>query len=174
MACYWITGLSGAGKSTLCRALVANLRSRSRPVVRLDGDELRSLLGADVAHSREERLALARRYASLCRMIAGQDVDVAIATISMFSEVHDWNRDHIPGYVEIFLDVPREERERRDPKRIYAKAMTGEIKDVAGVDLAVDEPLRPDVRIEWKPGQTPEDSLSILLGALRERGADED
>lgn len=140
----------------------------------LDGDELRELLGAEKAHSREQRLDLARRYAKLCRMVAVQGVDVAIATISMFSEVHDWNRENIPGYVEIFLDVPREERERRDTKQIYSRARAGRISDVAGIDLAVDEPKSPDVRIDWKPGGTPEDDFSRLLAALRDRSSHED
>lgn len=174
MPCYWITGLSGAGKSTLCRGLVGHLREQGRPVVMLDGDELRELLGAGGAHSREQRLDLARRYARLCRMLAAQGIDVAIATISMFSEVHDWNRANIPGYVEVFLDVPRDECERRDPKRIYARARAGEIGNVAGIDFSVDEPKNPDVRIDWRPGQSPEDGLSRLLDALRERSADED
>lgn len=164
---YWITGLSGAGKTTLCRELVAHLRAHVRPVVMLDGDELREAMGATNAHTRQERLQLAMRYAHLCHMIAVQGVDVAIATISLFREVHEWNRANMPGYVEIYLHVPVEELKRRDPKQIYARAARGELKDVAGLDFAVDEPQAPDVRIEWVTGLTVEAALAQVIKQLK-------
>jgi adenylylsulfate kinase-like enzyme len=164
---YWITGLSGAGKTTLCRELVAHLRAQGRPVVMLDGDELREAMGATNAHTRQDRLQLAMRYAHLCHMIAVQGVDVAIATISLFREVHEWNRAIIPGYVEIYLHVPLEELKRRDPKQIYARAERGELKDVAGLDFAVDEPQAPDVRIGWVSGLTVEAALERVIEQLK-------
>lgn len=163
---FWITGLSGAGKTTLCRKLATHLRNHGRPVVMLDGDELREAMGATQAHTREERLNLAFRYARLCVLIAMQGVDVAIATISLFREVHDWNRAHMPGYVEIYLDVPLAELKRRDPKRIYERAALGELSNVAGVDFEVDEPQAPDVHIKWIPGLTVEAALAQVIGQL--------
>lgn len=163
---YWVTGLSGAGKTTLCRKLVAHVRAQGRSVVMLDGDELREAMGATNAHTRQERLQLAMRYAHLCHMIAVQGVDVAIATISLFREVHEWNRANMPGYVEIYLHVPLEELKRRDPKQIYARAERGELKDVAGLDFAVDEPQAPDVRIEWVSGLTVEAALARVIEQL--------
>lgn len=163
---YWITGLSGAGKTTLCRELVVHLRTQGRAVVMLDGDELREAMGATNAHTRQERLQLAMRYAHLCHMIAVQGVDVAIATISLFREVHEWNRTNMPGYVEIYLHVPLNELRRRDPKQIYARAERGELKDVAGLDFAVDEPQAPDVRIEWVSGLTVEAALARVIEQL--------
>lgn len=163
---YWVTGLSGAGKTTLCRKLVAHLRMQERLVVLLDGDELREAMGATNAHTRQERLQLAMRYAHLCHMLAEQGVDVAIATISLFREVHEWNRANMPGYVEIYLHVPLDELRRRDPKLIYARAERGELKDVAGLDFAVDEPQAPDVRIEWVFGLTVEVALAQVIEQL--------
>jgi adenylylsulfate kinase len=165
---YWVTGLSGAGKTTLCRELVAYLRSSGRSIVMLDGDELREAMGATNAHTREERLHLAMRYAHLCHMISTQGVDVAIATISLFREAHEWNRANMPGYVEIYLDVPLEELKRRDPKQIYVRAERGELKDVAGLDFAVDEPQAPDVRIKWVPGLTVEAALVQVIEQLKQ------
>lgn len=163
---FWVTGLSGAGKTTLCRELVAHMRAQGRAIVMLDGDELREAMGATNAHTREERTQLAMRYAHLCHLIAVQGVDVAIATISLFREVHEWNRANMPGYVEIYLHVPLEELKRRDPKQIYARAARGELKDVAGLDFAVDEPQAPDVRIEWVSGLTAEAALAQVIEQL--------
>src|SRR5438045_4028767 len=91
---YWLTGLSGAGKSTLARKLVDHLRGEGRTAVLLDGDDLRAVLGADNAHTSSDRLALALCYARLCALLGMQGVDVVIATISLFHEVHTWNRAH--------------------------------------------------------------------------------
>ena len=165
-AVYWLTGLSGAGKTTLCIKLVAHFRTQGRAVVMLDGDDLREAMGATNAHTRQERMQLAMRYSHLCRLIASQGVDVAIATISLFREVHEWNRINIPGYVEIYLQVPMEELKRRDPKRIYARAARGELKDVVGLDVEVDEPQAPEVSIKWAPGLTVEAALAQVIEQL--------
>lgn len=160
---FWITGLSGAGKSTTCRALVAALRAEGRAVVMLDGDELREVMDAAQLHTRDERLGLAMRYARLCGLVARQGVDVAIATISLFREVHGWNRRNLPGYVEVYLRVPMHVLESRDPKRIYARARADEIANVAGVDLAIDEPLAPDIVVDHAPGEGPEAIADRIL-----------
>jgi len=165
-AVFWVTGLSGAGKTTLCHELAAHMRAQGRSIVMLDGDELREAMGATNAHTRQERLQLAMRYAHLCHMIAVQSVDVAIATISLFREVHEWNRANMQGYVEIYLHVPLVELRRRDPKQIYARAERGELKDVAGLDFAVDEPQAPDVCIEWVSGLTVQAALAQVIEQL--------
>ena len=163
---YWFTGLSGAGKTTLCKKLVNYLRLQDKQVVMLDGDELREIMGATAAHTRDERLQLTMRYAQLCHMIGVQGVDVAIATISLFREVHEWNRLNLPGYVEIFVDVPLDELARRDPKLIYARAAKGELKNVAGVDFRVNYPEAPDVLLTWREGWTVNDAFKELLDKL--------
>lgn len=152
----WITGLSGAGKSTLAAVLAGRLREAGEAVVVLDGDELREVFGAVAAnarnHGREGRLALAMQYAHLCRVIAAQGLTVVIATISLFREVHAWNRAHLPGYFEVYLKVPVEELRRRDPKGIYRRFDAGELTHVAGLDLPVDEPEAADWVVEFVPG----------------------
>lgn len=154
----WITGLSGAGKSTLAHEVVACLRAAGEAVVMLDGDELREVFGAVAAnaqnHGREGRLALAMQYAHLCRVIAAQGLTVVIATISLFREVHTWNRANLPGYFEVYLKVPVEELRRRDPKGIYRRFDAGELTHVAGLDLPIDEPEAADWIVEFDPERT--------------------
>lgn len=169
----WITGLSGAGKSTLAREFVAELRSHGHSVVMLDGDELRDVFGATAAnsqnHGREGRLALAMQYAHLCRVIAAQGLTVVIATISLFREVHAWNRTHLPGYFEIYLKVPVEELRRRDPKGIYRRFYAGELHNVAGLDLSIDEPQAPDWEVEFDPQRSMQTLTNDLLHRFYKR-----
>lgn len=131
----------------------------------LDGDELRSIFKTK-GHDRSSRLDLARRYGQLCRLLSTQGVNVAISTISLFHEVHEWNRAHIPGYKEIYLDVPLEVLKSRDPKKIYDRAGRGELKHVAGMDLKVEPPMNPDVLIKYDPDKKPTDVLNELLDQL--------
>jgi adenylylsulfate kinase len=154
----WITGLSGSGKSTLASQFSTYLRTEGMEVVMLDGDDLRDVFGAASPntqnHSLEARLALAMQYARLCLLIASQGVVVVIATISLFKEVHKWNRANLPRYFEVYLKVPVEELRRRDPKGIYRRFDAGELNNVAGLDLSIDEPDAADWIVEFDPGRT--------------------
>lgn len=171
----WITGLSGAGKSTLAHEIVAHLRADGEAVVMLDGDELREVFGAVAAnaqnHGREGRLALAMQYAHLCRILAAQGLTVVIATISLFREVHAWNRAHLPGYFEVYLKVPVDELRRRDPKGIYRRFDAGELTHVAGLDLSIDEPEAADRVVEFDPERSLATLAEELLNNLKTKEA---
>ena len=145
---FWITGLSGAGKSTVGERLWRQLRAAGRGAIFLDGDELRATIAEDLGHLIHDRRRSAMRNGRLCRLLAEQGIDVVCATISMFRDVQQWNRAHIPGYFEIYLRVPMAEIERRDPKGIYACARRGKAANVVGIDIAVEEPEAPDVVLE--------------------------
>lgn len=166
----WITGLSGAGKSTITSALVPMLKAEGRQVVMLDGDELRAVFGvvnpSETNHGREGRLALAMQYAHLCKLLAEQGVTVVIATISLFKEVHTWNRTNLPGYFEVYLKVPLEELRRRDPKGIYKRFDDGNLTHVAGLDLAIDEPLDPDLLLEFDSKVNPTQSAKKIINYI--------
>ncbi len=170
---WWITGLSGAGKSTLAAEVVARLRGVGCAAVLLDGDELREVFGASAAnadnHGREGRLALAMQYAHLCRVIAGQGITVVIATISLFREVHAWNRLNLPGYFEVYLKVPIAELRRRDPKGIYRRFDSGELRNVAGLDIVVDEPGDADWVVNFERGQSVDAVADELLIRVKRR-----
>jgi adenylylsulfate kinase-like enzyme len=169
----WITGLSGAGKSTLAHELVPRLRTLGGSPILLDGDELREVFGAVAAniqnHGREGRLALAMQYAHLCRVIAAQGLTVVIATISLFREVHAWNRANLAGYFEVYLKVPLEELRRRDPKGIYRRFDAGELTHVAGLDLSIDEPEAADWIVEFDPACSEAELAEDLLNRLHGR-----
>ena len=166
----WITGLSGAGKSSLGREVVARLRAGGEAVVMLDGDELREVFGVAGAngqnYSREGRLALAMQYARLCKAIAAQGLTVVAATISLFKEIHEWNRAALPDYFEVYLKMPLDELRRRDYKGIYRRFDAGELTHVAGLDLPIDEPEAANWVVEFRPGRS-EEALAIeLIGIL--------
>lgn len=169
----WITGLSGAGKSTLAVAVVERLRWAGHRVLLLDGDALRQVFGSEAAnadnHGREGRLALAFQYARLCELIARQGITVVIATISLFREVHAWNRHHLVDYFEVYLKVPVEELRRRDPKGIYRRFDAGELAHVVGLDVPVEEPEAPDCVVAFDPLQTVATVAEALIHMLGDK-----
>lgn len=143
----WLIGMSGAGKTFIGRPLADRLRGRGRPVVFLDGDVLREVFGNDLGHTIEDRRKNAGRVSRLCRMIASQGIDVVCAILSIFPESQRWNREHIPGYFEVFVDVPVDELRARDAKGLYAAAARGEARDVVGVDIPFPRPAQPDLTL---------------------------
>ena len=166
----WITGLSGAGKSSLAVETVRLLRNDQKNVVLLDGDELREILGADkyknVNHNRDKRLELALSYAKLCRTLSLQGFTVVISTISMFREVYSWNRENLPNYFEVYLKVPQKELIERDSKNIYSGYYAGRLKNIAGLDLDVDEPENPNWSPIFNPNLTAENLAAQLFNIL--------
>ena len=150
----WITGLSGAGKTTVAKELNQQLRERGLQPVLLDGDVLRDLFkNTEViseTYNREARIKLALKYAHICKILSSQGFTVIIATVSMFREVHAWNRANLPNYFEVYLKVPLNELRLRDPKKIYQRYDAGELSNVAGLDLCIDEPLEPHVTLDFE------------------------
>ena len=153
---YWITGLSGAGKTTIGKILYSRLKGLKPNVVFLDGDILRNVFGNQWGHSLEDRKKLAMSYSRLCKMLSEQDIDVVCATISLFKEVHNFNRKNLINYYEIFIECEMQELKKRDQKGIYSKALNGEIDDVIGINISYDKPDKCDLVID----NTHKDSLN--------------
>ena len=145
---FWFTGLAGAGKSAIGRRFFERLQTQYANSVFLDGDRMREVFGDDLGYAREERLQSAMRNSRLCRMLSDQGILVVCATISLLHECQRWNRKHIPGYREIYVRAPMAVLARRDPKALYSRAQRGEIRNVVGVDIAAEEPERPDLILD--------------------------
>jgi cytidine diphosphoramidate kinase len=163
---YWLTGLSGAGKTTIGSIFYARLKEVKDNIVYLDGDVLREVFGNNKNYSPDERKKLAMCYSRLCKMLTEQGIDVVIATISMFHEVREWNRENIENYNEIYIKVPMDVLIARDQKNLYSRALRGEVEHVMGIDVEVEEPNNPDVIIINDGSTTPEYMMNQLISKL--------
>ena len=141
-ATFWITGISGAGKSTLANYLKKELDKKNLPNIILDGDEIRNAFDKKKSFTKKERLNIAYQYSKLAKFINDQEINVIFATISLFHEIHIYNRENLNNYIEIFLDRKIEKIKLEDIKSIYSKE-----KNVVGIDITAELPKAPTYHI---------------------------
>lgn len=140
---YWITGLAGSGKTTIGNALYYKMK-KQYPVVLLDGDILKNIVGGDApGYTKEDRLNRAKRYSLMCKMLSDQGIDVIICTIAMFDEVRDWNREHFAHYIEIFLNPSMDVLKKRDKRGLYLKSNAQD--ELPGLHYEAEFPKNPDI-----------------------------
>lgn len=164
----WFTGLPGSGKSTIANALDEVLNKRGLKTYILDGDNVRMGLNKDLGFSPEDRKENIRRISETAKLFADSGTIVLTAFISPYQEDRQQAREIISDldFSEVFVNTPLEECERRDPKGLYKKARSGEIKDFTGVDAPYEEPQNPQVILA---GGTVEEQVDILVDYIDNR-----
>ncbi|MFY9615152.1 MAG: sulfate adenylyltransferase [Candidatus Dormiibacterota bacterium] len=165
----WLTGLSGAGKSTISTALASELELRGKRVEILDGDVIRENLSKGLGFSKEDRDENIRRIGFVAQLLTRHGAFVLVAAISPYRDIRDEVRARIGDFVEVHVDCSIEELSRRDVKGLYAKALSGEIKNFTGVSDPYEAPLHPEVVVSSET-QTVGESVADVLAALQARG----
>lgn len=161
----WITGLSGAGKSTIALELQKQMRLDGHWPVHIDGDVIRAVISdPHIGHDKESRLINAFRICRISKMLSDQGLLVIVSTMSLYKEIHSWNRSNLINYYEVFIDVTLEKLKQRDARSIYSKAKFGEVSNVVGVDLSYDLPASPDLKLNNDLGI---EELSELAKAIK-------
>ncbi len=168
--CVWFTGLPSAGKSTIAEILSVRLMERGRRVTVLDGDVVRTHLSKGLGFSKEDRDANILRIGWVASEIAAHGGAVICAAISPYRAIRNQVRAMVgtERFVEVFVDTPVEECERRDVKGLYARARRGELKGFTGVDDPYEAPVSPEIQLATNG--SPEDCAERILRHLVERG----
>tara|TARA_Y100000589_G_scaffold319317_1_gene347743 strand:- start:4399 stop:5016 length:618 start_codon:yes stop_codon:yes gene_type:complete len=172
-ATLWFTGLSGSGKSTVAVALEQVLVQRGHASYRLDGDNIRMGLNKNLGFSAEDRTENIRRIGEVCKLFA----DSGMITLSSFISPYVADRDAVRAlhdedgldFIEVYVQVPLEVAEERDPKGLYKKARAGEIKGFTGIDDPYEEPSKAEIVLPTHELSV-EESVLKLLEELESRG----
>lgn len=176
-ATIWLTGLSGSGKSTVSVALEQLMFKKGYLVYRLDGDNIRHGLNHNLGFSADDRKENIRRISEVAKLMGDAGVIVPSAFISPYKadrnsarEIHE--KAGIP-FVEVYVDVPLQVAESRDPKGLYKKARAGTIKNFTGIDAPYEAPDSPEVTIDTSK-LTVNECAQKILAYLIEKGIVED
>ncbi len=146
----WLTGLSGAGKSTIANLVEKRLTAQGRHTYLLDGDNVRHGLNKDLGFTAQDRVENIRRVAEVSRLMVDAGLIVLVSFISPFRSERRMARElFAPGeFLEVFIDTPLAEAERRDVKGLYKKARRGELKNFTGIDSPYEAPEAAEIRID--------------------------
>ena len=169
-AVLWFTGLSGSGKSTIANIVEKKLAARGRHTFLLDGDNIRHGLNRDLGFTEADRIENIRRVGEVARLMADAGLIVLTAFISPFRAERHMVRRMLPEgeFIEVFVDTPIEDAERRDPKGLYAKARAGEIVNFTGIDSPYEVPENAEIHIDTM-AMSAEEAADRIVAELIER-----
>ncbi len=172
-ATVWFTGLSACGKSTIASALEQVLVQSGVNSYRLDGDNIRFGLNKNLGFSAEDRAENIRRIGEVAKLFADSGSIALTSFISPYRADRDAARKlhdeaKLP-FIEVFVDTPIEECEKRDPKGLYKKARAGEIKGFTGIDDPYEAPAKAEIHMKTV-GRSVNDCVQEVIDFLAQRG----
>jgi sulfate adenylyltransferase len=169
--CIWFTGLSASGKSTTAEILTVLLQEFGRQVTLLDGDVVRNHLSRGLGFSKEDRDSNIRRIGFVASEIVKHQGTVICAAVSPYRATRNDVRNTVGAerFIEVFVDTPLEECERRDVKGMYLKARRGEIKNFTGIDDPYEPPVDPEIVLETLHNSA-EENARLIISYLEKRG----
>ena len=169
--CLWFTGLSGSGKSTAATLLEKRLNAAGRHTTMLDGDNVRHGLNRDLGFTDADRVENIRRVSEVARLFVDSGLIVLVSFISPFRSERRMARELFsePEFLEIFVDTPLAECERRDSKGLYKKARAGQLKNFTGLDSPYEPPEAAEIGLA-SGRDTPEALVSQIMADLARRG----
>ena len=166
-ALLWFTGLSGSGKSTIANLVEKKLHRMNRHSFLLDGDNVRHGLNRDLGFTEADRIENIRRVGEVAKLMSDAGLIVITAFISPFRVEREMVRSMLPEgeFLEVFIDTPLAEAERRDVKGLYKKARAGQLKNFTGIDSPYEAPETPEIRIDTT-AMTPEEAADLIIDRL--------
>ena len=160
----WFTGLSGSGKSTIANILEQKLHTMNKRTYLLDGDNVRHGLNKDLGFTDTDRVENIRRVAEVSKLMVDAGLITLVSFISPFRSERQMAKDLLQEgeFFEVFVSTSLEECEKRDPKGLYKKARSGELKNFTGIDSTYEIPENADLVLDTKTNNAEELADQII------------
>jgi adenylylsulfate kinase len=161
----WLTGLPGSGKTTIAKALQPRLKESGFKVELLDGDIVRKELSPELGFTKQDREIHARRVVYLSKLLSRNGIISIVSLISPYRDFRRYARSETNmnnNFYEVYVKCSLGTCIGRDPKGLYKKALSGEIKDLTGLQDPYEEPENPEIIVDTER-QTPEECVSVIL-----------
>lgn len=166
----WFTGLSACGKSTVANEVAYRLHQAGKLTYVLDGDNIRHGLNKNLGFSPEDREENIRRISEVANLFADAGAIATTAFISPYRKDRDFCRSLVGDgrFIEIFVKASLDTCEARDPKGLYKKAKSGEIKEFTGISAPYEEPLKPEIVLD-SDSLGIEEEVQVVIDYLKEK-----
>ena len=163
----WLTGLPASGKTTIAKALYPKLKESGFKVELLDGDIVRKELSPELGFTKRDREMHARRVVYLSKLLSRNGIISIVCLISPYREFRRYARNEINinnNFYEVYVKCSLETCIKRDPKGLYKKALSGEIKDLTGLQDPYEEPENPEIIVDTER-QILEECVNVILNS---------
>ena len=168
----WLTGLPGSGKTTIAKALYPRLKESGFKAEFLDGDNVRKELSPELGFTKQDREINARRVVYLSKILSRNGIISIVSLISPYRVFRRFARNETNmnnNFYEVYVKCSLETCITRDPKGLYKKALSGEIKDLTGLQDPYEEPEDPEIVVDTER-QTVEECVNVILERVLQQG----
>lgn len=131
----WITGIPRSGKTTLGDMIFKELQKEKLKMQRLDSHDVRPLF-PDTGFTRDEVDNHIKRVGHLASMMEKNGIITIASFVSPYKESRKFVRELCGNYIEVYLKTTAEDLRKDHDYEIYDRAEKGQIKNVAGMDVA--------------------------------------
>ena len=159
----WITGLPGSGKTSIAKKINAYYKKKKLYFLEISGDEIRKVFKFE-KYDKKSRKEYAKLYASLCKMLSDKGINVIISTVSLFHEIHRWNKKNIKNYKEVYIKSDLNQIIQNKKKKLY---LNNKIKNIVSKNIKAEYPLNPNIIIENSFNESIEELSKKVIKKLR-------
>ena len=160
-AVVFLTGLSGSGKTTIAKTVIEKLKKKGLAPLLLDGDEIRNaikLTGFDEESRKRHNL----NVGYMAKLLEAQGKIVIVSLISPYDDIRNQIRSMCSKFIEVHVATDIKVCMERDPKGMYKKAISGEIKDFTGISAPYFPPQNPELVLDTASMSATECAVKII------------
>ena len=155
----WITGISGSGKTTVAKGLIKKYRKHLPNLINVDGDLVREMFDNNLKCDKISRIKQIKRIQKICKFLEKQELIIIVSALYSDPKLLKWNKENFLNYYEIYLDASLELVKKRDPKNLYRKFKEGKEKNIVGIDIPWQKPLKYNLKINMQENT----SIAIVI-----------